>query len=408
MTSNPFRMQPSPWWLFFFLAALSGCSTPPSSNPSTTAEQHDAGYDEDNHDQHDDDQHDDVVQLTADELSEFGVEVRVASSAQLQMEKTFPGEVRPNADRYAHVTPRVPGVVRSVQADLGQQVQAGQTMAMLESRELADLKSAYLAARERLALAEANFERERRLFDKKISSEQEYLKAQQVRSEANITVRSATQKLRALGFSEAYVADLPNESEALLTMYPLRAPISGTVVEKHIVQGEALQADREAFEVADLATVWVDLSIYQQDMAIIEEGQSVTVLASSRTARGSISYVRPIIGEDTRTALARVVIANPDRRWKPGLFVNGTVVIGAVEYPVVVPAGAIQTLDDNDVVFVQTDEGFAPRPVTLGERNSQQVVIESGLEAGEAYVATGSFTLKSQLQKSELSDGHAH
>lgn len=393
------------WGMFAMLlimTLLSSCST---SDPGSAD-----GHMNLEPDDHAEEAHheNDLVRLTADELTEFGIEVQIAGPASLQTEKVFPGEVRANADRYAHVTPRVPGVVRSVQANLGQQVQAGQTMAVLESRELADLKSAYLAATERLSLAEANFDRERRLFEKKISSEQEYLEARQALSEARIAVRSATQKLRALGFAEAYVTNLANESESLLTLYPLRAPISGSVVEKHIVQGEALEADREAFEVADLSSVWVDLSIYQQDMALVEEGQTVVIAAGGRTTRGTISYVRPIIGEETRTALARVVLPNPDRRWKPGLFVNGTVAIGAIEYPVVVPASAVQTLDEERVVFVRTEEGFVPRRVTLGARNSQQIAIEAGLAAGEAYAATGGFTLKSQLQKSELSDGHAH
>src|SRR5690606_378033 len=112
--------------------------------------------------------------------------------------------------------------------------------------------SGYLAAIERVALARSNFEREERLFEKKISSEQEYLEARQAMAEARIEVRSAAQKLRALGFSEDYLDRLPEEAEASLTLYPLTAPFTGTVVEKHIVQGEALEADAQAFAIADL------------------------------------------------------------------------------------------------------------------------------------------------------------
>lgn len=350
----------------------------------------------------------DIVRLASAELEEFGIEVRTAGPGEMRVEKTYPGEVGVNEDRYAHVTPRVAGVVRSVRSSLGERVQAGETMAVLESRELADIKSEYLAAQERLELARSNFEREERLFEKKISSEQEYLEAKQAMAETRIALRSASQKLRALGFSESYIEKLPNESEASLTLYPLTAPFTGTVIQKHITQGEALEADAEAFEVADLSTVWADLSIYQQDMGLIQEGQTVVIASGGHTERGTISYVRPIVGEDTRTALARVVLPNPDGRWKPGMFVNGSIAIDATDVPVVVPKSALQTIGEETVIFVQTAEGFVPRPVTVGEENSDQVAIRSGLDAGDAYVAAGGFALKSQLQKSEMSAGHGH
>lgn len=350
----------------------------------------------------------DVVRLASAELEEFGVEVRTAGPGEMRVEKTYPGEIRVNEDRYAHVTPRVPGVVRSVHASLGERVQVGGMMAVLESRELADVKSGYLAAVERVDLALANFQREERLFEKKISSEQEYLEARQALAEMRIELRSAEQKLRALGFSEAYIEELPKESETSLTLYPLTAPFTGTVIEKHIAQGEALEADAEAFEVADLSAVWVDLSIYQRDMGLIQEGQEVVISAGDHQERGTISYVRPIVGENTRTALARVVLPNPHGRWKPGMFVNGLISVDAREAPIVVPKSALQTINEQSVIFVRTEEGFVPRPVTVAEENSDQVSIATGLTQGETYVSAGGFALKSELQKSEMSAGHAH
>ena len=350
----------------------------------------------------------DVVRLASAELEEFGIEVRTAGPGQMRVEKTFPGEVGVNEDRYAHVTPRVPGVVRSVSASLGERVRAGQTMAVLESRELADHKSEYLAAQERLELARSNFEREERLYEKKISSEQEYLEARQAMAETRIALRSASQKLRALGFSEGYIEGLPEQAEGALTLYPLAAPFTGTVIEKHITQGEALEADAEAFEVADLSSVWVNLSIYQQDMGLVEEGQEVEITSGGHAERGTISYVRPIVGEDTRTALARVVLPNPHGRWRPGMFVSGSISVDATDVPVVVPKSALQTIGEETVVFVETAEGFEPRPVEVAGENSNQVAIAGGLAAGDAYVASGGFALKSQLQKSEMSGGHGH
>lgn len=349
-----------------------------------------------------------VVRLTDAELEEFDIEVREAGPGEMLLEKTYPGEIRINEDRYAHVTPRVPGVVRSVRASLGDDVRAGEVMAVLESRELADMKSNYLAAVERLHLAQSNYEREERLFEKKISSEQEYLEAKQTMAEAGIDVRSAEQKLRAIGFSEDYIKKLPEQAEASLTVYPLTAPFDGTVVEKHIVQGEALDADSEVFGVADLSTVWADLSIYQKDMGLIQEGQAAVISAVGYRERGTISYLRPIVGEDTRTALARIILPNPHRRWKPGMFVEGRISVDRKEMPVVIPKSALQTIGDQKVVFIKTAEGFTPRPVEISEENSDQAAIAGGLTLGDIYVASGGFVLKSELLKGETSTGHAH
>ena len=388
-----------------FLLALtvtSGCgaeSTP--ENPAHVEESHEADT-ASTHDVHQ------AVRLTAAEIKEFEIEVREAGPGIMHLEKTFPGEIHVNEDRYAHVVPRVPGIVRSVRKSLGDQVRAGEVMAVLESRELADAKASYLAALERAELARSNFEREERLYEKEISSEQEYLEARQALAEARIELRSGRQKLRALGFSDSYIQGLPDEDDASLIQYPLFAPFTGTVVEKHIVQGEALDADADAFEVADLSTVWVDLSIYQKDMGLIEEGQTVVIASGAHRERGEISYVRPIVGEETRTALARVVVPNPHGAWKPGMFVNGRISVDATEVPVVVPKSAIQNVDGETVVFVRTPEGFAPQPVVLADENSEQVAIASGLSPGDEYVASGGFALKSQLQKGEMDAGHAH
>ncbi len=348
-----------------------------------------------------------LVHLTAAELEEFDIEIRTAGPGTMHVEKTFPGEVRVNQDRYAHVVPRVPGVVRTVNKAVGDAVRAGELMAVLESRELADAKADYLAALERQELSRVGFEREERLYEKKISSEQEYLEARQALAEARITLRSSRQKLRALGFSEAYIERLPDETDASLIQYPLTAPIGGTVVEKHIVPGEALDADAGAFEVADLSTVWVDLSIYQKDLAHVREGQEVVVTSGGLRDRGTISYVRPLVGEATRTALARVVLKN-DGRWRPGMFASGSIALSSVEVPVLVPKTALQEVDGQKVVFVRTPEGFVPRAVVIGEENADLVAVASGLAAGDAYVARGAFTLKSQLARGAFEDGHAH
>ncbi len=352
--------------------------------------------------------HLEAVSLEQVDLEDFAIELDTAGPGTLAFTKTFPGEVRVNEDQFAHVVPRLSGIVREVYVTLGDHVEAGQLMAVLESRELAELKANYLDALARLELAQATYEREARLYREKVSSEQEFLEARQALAEAQIALRSAAQKLLALGFSRRYIEALPDQPDSLLRIYELRAPIRGTVVAKHIVQGEAVEAFTTVFTVADLSTVWVDLSIYQQDLARIREGQRVTILGLNHQEEGIISYVQPLVEEDRRTGLARVVLPNPHGLWKPGLFVTGQIMIGRQRYEVVVPRGAIQTMDDHPIVFVPTPEGFVPRRVQIAAETDSLIALADGLAPGEPYVVQGAFTLKAELEKEEIGEGHGH
>lgn len=194
------------------------------------------------------------------------------------------------------------------------------------------------------------------------------------------------------------------ESNDSLVPYELKSLIGGTVIQKHIALGEVRDLSTDAYVVADLSTVWVDLQIYQKDIGVIREGQPVRIIAPHGlgSATNKISYVGPSVSESTRTGLARVLLPNPDRKWLPGLFITGQVTVGSKEYPLVVPLSAIQKVDEAEVVFVKVTEGFRPTPVKLGERNSTHAEVLDGLKRGQTYVAKGSFVLKSELEKASF------
>ena len=351
-----------------------------------------------------------AVRLSEEERKEFGIEVAQAGPGVLQISISLPGEIESNADRLAHIVSRLPGAVREVRKTLGDPVRRGEVMAVIESKDLADMGSLYLAARERVKLAEANFNREEDLWKKKISSEQEYLQAKQALAEANIDMRTAIQKLHAVGFSEEYIERLQARPSNALTRYEITAPFEGTVIEKHVALGEVIQDDTEIFTIADLSTVWVNLSVYQENFPYVRKGQSATISAGHGIpdAEGQISYIGPLIGEQTRTAQARVVLPNKERVWRPGLFVTARVITERIEAPIAVPKTALQNVEEKQSVFVETAKGFEPRAVTLGRSDEKQVEVVSGLSRGERYVSSGAFTLKAQLSKGELGEGHGH
>jgi cobalt-zinc-cadmium efflux system membrane fusion protein len=277
------------------------------------------------------DDHADHVELTPAEQAEFGIEVREATGGAVQVTLSLPGEVQPNGDRLAHIVPRYPGVVLETRAAIGDRVEQGDVLAVVESDEA-------------------------------------------------------------------------------LTTYELRTLLAGTVIAKHITRGEAVSRDKGTYLIADLDTVWVDLAVYQRDIDRIRVGQRVLLHSGHGPveAEARISYLTPVMDERTRTATARLVLPNPGGRWRPGTFVTADVVVETVEAPVVVPATALLRMDDHAVVFVETDEGFTPREVTIGARDREAVVITAGIRPGERYVAAGGFTLKAEMEKGGFGGGHAH
>ena len=555
-------------------------------------------------------EHKDVVMLSDADMKKFGIEVATASAGRLPVDISLPGEVTVNEDRIAHVTPRVPGVVREVRKTLGDYVHAGEIMAILDSPEMSEAQVAYLGAKTALNVAKANvdlaatklqvakaqrdvsqtqmevtqtnhdlavthvataetaadvkraeakiaetdyqwgkivhdntgellkqlaknatideitetfkgkpigenrkhifqtyaelnfadaaYEREETLRKKGISSESDYLEAQKgytiakaafesiteelafqnrlalmekkravdaamrdiqeaeqalrsaegaVKSAAStvhvaesalqaaeMEIRAAEQdlkvagqtleversklwaaerKLHILGLDDDEITalnDISSDRQPDVTRSVMYAPFDGIVVEKHIVLGEALKDDSKAFVVADLSSVWVTISVYQKDLPVVRKGLPVVLSAGPGipTAREKIAWVSPLLDEHTRTALGRVVLPNPDGHWRPGLFVTAEIAVDEINVSLLVPRTALQTVEDRLSIFVQTEEGFAPQPVTLGRATETYAEVTKGLQPGQRYVTKGAFTLKAELGKGAFGDGHAH
>jgi cobalt-zinc-cadmium efflux system membrane fusion protein len=253
--------------------------------------------------------------LSPERLRRLGIEVAVADGGPIALELERPAEVKFDSDRVVHIVPRVAGVVSQVEASQGQLVEKDQLLAVTQSRELAELKSTYLADLERLSLARENFERERRLWEKRISSEKDYLVEKAALAEATIAVTASAQKLRALGFSQHYIDRLRDSETTELTKYEIRAPIGGTVIERHLSLGEAVSTEKDVFMVAETSSVWVDITVYPEDLPSVSAGQTVRIdLGSGDALEGKIAFVTANVHEETRTAVARVVIDSAEGR----------------------------------------------------------------------------------------------
>ena len=212
-------------------------------------------------------------------------------------------------------------------------------------------------------------------------------------------MQAARQQLQALGAGGA--------SEASNRLQ-IRAPFDGVIVEKHIALGEVVGADTRVFTVSDLSTVWADVVVPARDLDIVREGTGAVIrsIAAGTTAPGKVSFVSSLIGEESRSATARVVLDNPGAAWRPGLAVNVDIVTGSSDVPVAIDRAALQTVEGRQVVYRRVDNGFVAQPVATGRSDGRHIEITSGLQAGQQVAAAGSFAVKAEQGKGEASHDH--
>lgn len=339
------------------------------------------------------------VAMSAQQMKDNGVDLHTAGPAGIKSAIKTTGEIHVNEDRMVRVVPRLAGVVEFVAVNAGDRVRKGQVLAVIFSQALADQRSDALMAQKRLALARSVYERERMLWREKISAEQDYIQARTALQEAAIVAQSEQQKLGTLGA----VSGAGN-----LTRYQLRATIDGTVTEKNIAAGQSVKEDAVVFEIADLSTVWAEVTVNAGDLNAVRPGQGATIHspALAATATGSVSYVGAVVGDQTRSAKARVVLPNPAGTWRPGVAVNVELAAHEVQVPVAVLAEAIQTIRDEPVVFGRYGQFFEARPVELGQTDGKYVEVKKGLSAGEVYAAKNSFLIKADIGKAGASHDH--
>jgi len=247
------------------------------------------------------------------------------------------------------------------------------------------------------------------LWDKKISTEQQFLRSRNQAANAKMRYDIARQKLFALSLTAEEIAGLPIEPETSLRRQEVRAPIAGRIVERKVELGVAVgrdQLETELFVVADLERVWVELAVSPRDLPLIKEGQSVSVTSRgvSGRAEGKIVFISPMLDKETRSARVVVEIANNDGIWRPGSFVTAAIAFEEQAASVVVPTAAIQTIGSEQVAFVRTQKGFAKRPVILGQSDDSVVEVVSGLRPGEIIAVSNTFPLKAELLKAQAED----
>lgn len=350
-----------------------------------------------------------LLPMTGEQVKVAQIELSNVGPATIAKRLVAPGSIVPNADLIAHVSVKLSGTVAELRKNIGDDVGKDEVIAVLESREVADAKSEYLAARLTNDLQQDLANRDKTLWEGRAVPEQQYLRSRNAAAQSGMKLNIARQKLMALGLADNEIAVLAQASEGGLRRQDVRATISGRVVERKVELGAAVGRDNletELFVIVDLSRVWVDLSVASSDLPLIKEGQPVTISARglSETTTGKIIFVSPLVDKETRTTRVVAEIQNADRTWRPGSFVTAAIALNERSVPVVVPTTAIQKFEGRTVVFVRTRDGFEKRDVVLGQKEDQALKILSGLTPGETVAVTNTFSLKAELSKPKDED----
>ncbi|MBD3344490.1 MAG: efflux RND transporter periplasmic adaptor subunit [Chitinivibrionales bacterium] len=355
-----------------------------------------------------------VVKITKAQAQRFGIKIAEAAEGSLNRVVRVPGEIRLDEEKAVHIVTQLSGIVRSSRVKVGDKVRAGQVLAVLESRELAEAKAAFLAATKRERLARDFYEREERLWKKQVTSEQEYLTARQVLAERSIEKKSARQQLLALGVPKSSIGGMSESEDNLLSSFVARAPINGQVLEKHLTLGESLPNGTKIFVIADLSTVWLDLTVGHEDLAELREGLAIDLaLPGKQKVEAKVAYVSPVANPETRTVTVRAVVENEEGLLRPGLFVQADIRLPSEDKALLVHKGSVQNVNDHPCVFVWNKGVFELREIVPGVSDNSRTEVLQGLTAGEKIAAKNAFHLKAEYVKAAggntgCSHGHAH
>jgi len=337
---------------------------------------------------------------TKETAARAGIETVEARSEPGGARVTAVARLVHDATKLAQVNARAAGVVKAINVDIGTNVKRGSALAVIESADVGADRSRLAAARARATAAQENLTRQLDLQRDGITSRKSVLQAEQEAADAKSELGALTASLAMLGAA-------PDANAG--AGYTLSAPIAGVVTQRSATIGKLVGTDEVLFEIVDTSSIWAELEVNERDLSSLRVGQDVELTFEGSHAQGlhgAITYISPAIDPHTRTALARIPIANPSGALRANMYGQGTIFLGDARTSVVVPRSAVQRAKDVSLVFVriQSDE-YETRRVELGEARNAQVEIVEGVKPGDQVVTTGSFLLKTETLKDSIGAG---
>lgn len=338
-----------------------------------------------------------TIAMSAAQAKANGIVLDSARPSPIRKRLHLPAQVETDAERRVALAAPTQGIVQSVLVSLGATVRKGQPLVAIQSPDAAQWRADAQTAGQRLTLAGATYQREKSLYEAQISARHDFDAAESALREAEIAAQAAQLRLRALGIAQ---------EGALSSVLTVRAPLAGIVVERPAVAGQTVDPARSLLTIADLSTVWIEAAVPADSLGQVAVGMPAKISVGTLPGEldGTVGFVGPVLGEATRMATARITLANPGLRLRPGMLATADLLGPQANVAVTVASDAVQTIHEHNVVFVRTAQGFHAREVTTGRSDGKRTEIVRGLAVGASYAAGGSFLLKADLGKSEA--GH--
>lgn len=358
------------------------------------------------HEEHSESIHSNMVNISDASIKEIGLTTEKVIYRQFNVGMKIPATVITNQDKEAQVGSLIQGRVNKVQVKIGDYVKAGQVLMFVEGLEIGELKAHYLTAKANLEYQKANYERLETLIEQKIGSQKSYLESKAEYQKALAEFDAEDKRIHSIGLNdEDLLRDNIKTDEHIAGTLPVKSPIDGIVVERNVVIGQLVDGTTTAFRIINTGSVWIDGHVYEKDINNISVNTACYFKTASLEERfsGKIIYVGQTIDEKSRTLVVRAEFNNSNGRLKPQMFGELELLSDVNSKAVLVPAESIIKIDNADYVFVQKgNNSFESRAVVLGAKQNELIQIKEGLRENEVIVVKGTFSLKSELMKSEL------
>ena len=361
------------------------------------------------------------TQVTIDGTAQqkAGIQVMEVQAREVPQYLTASGQIVMNEERTAHIGTYTDGRVTELHANIGDSVRKGMILARMHSHDVHETRAAYETALEGVARQKTAVEYQRRnrdrmlrLFALKSASRQEVEKAEADLVSAQTDLANAQ---ISVDKEVAHLTDILNMPASALPdinetteQVPVVAPLNGTVIDRKISLGSVVEPGEEVFTVSDLSSVWMIASVPESDIAKVKRGNKAEILSQAYPGQqftGRVARLGTELDPKTRTLQVRIVLPNPGVKLRVGMYVNAELAGGSSKQAMFISEEAIQDINGGSFVFTrQPNNVFQATPVQIASRLNGQAQIDSGLRPGDAVVVKGSFTVKSEMLKSQIGE----
>lgn len=347
-----------------------------------------------------------IIRLSKTAVMEINLETSLISLMPLTGSLTLPAKVVTNQNNEALIGSLVQGRVHKVFVNVGDFVRVGQVMMTVEGLDVGQIKAGFMKSKATYEFTMANYERQKKLFDENVGSGKAVLESKAEYEKALAEYKAEDKKIHSVGLSDEDIISANANDEHTSGTLPIKASISGVVVERNVVIGQLVDAATNAFRIINTQSVWVDGQIYEKDILKISQKTSAEFTSSSFQNvifRGTLTYIGQTVDEHSRTITVRGTFRNPDNRLKPQMFGELKIPVGTNAKAILIPEDAIVRETKLAYVFVAAnDTTFEQRIIVTGISVDKQVEVREGLKEGERIVTKGVFYLKSELKKDEI------